>query len=53
MLAELDEAIALVAITVTVFGEGIATGAVYNPVAEIVPVRFDPPITPLTAQVTE
>jgi len=36
----------------TVAGEGTRLGAVYRPVAEMVPTVELPPVTPLTAQVT-
>jgi hypothetical protein len=42
----------LTAVIVTVFGDGIAGGGVYNPVAEIVPKALDPPAVPFTCQVT-
>lgn len=42
----------LVAFTVTEFGEGSVDGAVYFPVASTVPRVAEPPVVPLTAQVT-
>ena len=53
MLPELAEEAALVAVIVTVLVVGATAGAVYNPVAEMVPVRLDPPNVPFTCQVTE
>ena len=44
---------ALVAFTVTAFGEGGTAGAVYMPVAPIVPTEESPPGIPFTAHVTE
>ena len=43
----------LVAFTVTPFGEGGTAGAVYMPVASIVPTEESPPGIPFTAHVTE
>lgn len=40
------------ALTVTVLGVGGKVGAVYTPAAEIVPTAAEPPMTPLTDQVT-
>jgi hypothetical protein len=40
------------AVMVTVAGDGTAAGAIYMPVAEIVPTVELPPVTPLTCQVT-
>ena len=42
----------LVAVMVTVAGDGTKEGAVYRPVVEIVPTWADPPTMPLTLQVT-
>ncbi|MFQ5329106.1 MAG: hypothetical protein ACE5D4_03850, partial [Thermodesulfobacteriota bacterium] len=42
----------LTALIVTVAGEGALAGAVYRPVASIVPTVALPPATPLTCQVT-
>jgi len=42
----------LVAVTVTVAGEGRSTGAVYTPLAEIVPTKALPPATPFALQFT-
>ena len=41
-----------IAAIVTVDGEGTAGGAVYKPVASIVPFVGSPPVTPLTCQMT-
>jgi hypothetical protein len=49
--AALDSA-ALSAWMVTLFGLGRVAGAVYTPVALIVPVAARPPVTPFTCQVT-
>jgi hypothetical protein len=38
--------------TVTVFGVGSDPGAVYSPLASIVPMVLLPPVVPFTAQVT-
>jgi hypothetical protein len=43
----------LIAFTVTAFGEGGTAGAVYMPVASIVPTEESPPGIPFTAHVTE
>jgi len=43
---------ALVAVTVTLAGEGTAAGAVYSPLEETVPAVEFPPATPFTLQVT-
>jgi hypothetical protein len=43
---------ALAAETVTTWAEGITAGAAYKPLAEIVPVAAEPPVTPFTCQVT-
>ena len=43
---------ALVAVTVTTLGVGITDGAVYNPVAETVPMVEFPPTMLFTDQVT-
>jgi len=43
---------ALVAVTVIVVPDGIVDGAVYCPLAEIVPVCAPPPGTPSTLQLT-
>jgi hypothetical protein len=51
-LADLDVSEILVVLTDTVPEAGTVLGAVYNPVAEIVPVVEFPPITPLTDQLT-
>jgi hypothetical protein len=48
---ELGDAV-LVAVTITVAGEGTVAGAEYNPEAEIVPIALLPPGIPLTLQVT-
>jgi hypothetical protein len=40
------------AVMVTVAGDGTAAGAIYMPIAEIVPTVELPPVTPLTCQVT-
>lgn len=42
----------LVAVTVTVLGLGAVAGAVYDPVADTVPVLVLPPANPFTDQVT-
>ena len=42
----------LVAVTWTIAGEGRSPGAVYTPLAVIVPVDALPPETPLTLQIT-
>jgi len=42
----------LTASTITVAGEGISSGAVYNPAVEIVPAAALPPVTPFTSHVT-
>jgi hypothetical protein len=42
----------LVAVTVTVAGLGTAAGAVYSPLALMVPIVLFPPGTPFTDQVT-
>src|ERR1041384_918950 len=43
----------LVAVTRTVVGAGKSAGAVYIPVAEIVPVAMLPPFAPFTLQITD
>ena len=48
---ELGDAV-LVAVIITVAGDGTVAGAEYNPVAEIVPTELLPPGRPLTLQVT-
>jgi hypothetical protein len=40
------------AVMVTVDGEGTVSGALYKPVASIVPCVASPPVTPLTCQMT-
>ncbi len=47
-----DSATWLVAVTVTVDGEGKVCGAVYRPEEEIVPLTKFPPVMPLTLQFT-
>jgi len=47
-----DSAAWLVAVTVTLDGEGKDCGAVYSPDEEIVPALEFPPTTPLTLQFT-
>jgi len=42
----------LVAVTVTVAGDGRSAGAVYTPLAVIVPTVALPPATPFTLQLT-
>ena len=51
-LAVLVVSAALAALTVTCAGLGSFAGAVYRPVAEIVPAVAFPPTTPFTAQAT-
>jgi len=53
MLPELAVAAVLVALMVTVLGVGTTAGAAYSPVDEMVPIKLDPPVTPLTCQVTK
>jgi hypothetical protein len=48
----LVESATLTAVTVTTLGLGTVAGAVYKPVAEIVPTVALPPATLFTAQVT-
>jgi hypothetical protein len=50
--AELVGSATLMAAIVTVAGEGTIAGAVYNPLAEILPLVEVPPATPFTDQVT-
>ena len=50
--AVFDASAALVALTFTVFGEGRVAGAVYFPVASIIPSADEPPAVPFTDQVT-
>ena len=45
------ESAALVAVTVTAFGDGGTAGAVWSPAALMVPTALFPPVTPFTAQV--
>jgi hypothetical protein len=49
---DLVESITATAVMVTVAGEGTVMGAVYTPVAEIVPRVALPPAVPLTLQFT-
>jgi hypothetical protein len=51
--ADLVESAWLVAVTVTVAGEGTTAGAVYSPLPEIVPTVVFPPGMLFTAQFTE
>ncbi len=46
------ESATLVAVMVTVFGDGAVGGAVYKPALVIIPTVLFPPATPLTLQVT-
>jgi hypothetical protein len=50
--ADIEVSARLVAVTVTELGDGTREGAVYKPVAEIVPTVALPPVVPFAAQVT-
>ncbi len=52
-LAEADASAVLTAVTLTLAGEGTATGARYKPAALMVPRVELPPVTPFTFQITD